>query len=114
MKHTMHGPDHKPLANTLTKRTHGQCPYCLHYGTNCHCHRRKTMPASRVHQTVYIVTEDEPDNVEFPSIVIGAYATKAGAEGRIAYERKARGLTDDEVYADADIGWGWEEQKVYP
>lgn len=104
-----------PLPNTLTRRMQGQCEYCLHYGTDCRCHRRKYMPVSKVYDKVYVVTEEEPDtNTEFPFIVIGTYRTRASAEARIAYERKVRGLQDDAAYENADISWEIEETKVWP
>lgn len=31
-----------PVNNTKTRRLHGECPACGHYGTSCQCHRRKT------------------------------------------------------------------------
>lgn len=103
---------YRPVPNTLPRRQHGQCPYCQHYGTDCHCHKRKTMPAPAYRPTVYLVLEQEPDCTEFPSVVLGVYQTKAAAEARIAYERTDPRKAAKE--ADEDLSWEIEAQEVWP
>lgn len=66
-----------------------------------------------IQQTVYVVTEEEPDtSTEFPYIVIGTYATRALAEAEVMRQRKKRGLVSDLKYEDADISWNIEATTV--
>jgi hypothetical protein len=62
--------------------------------------------------TVWLVSEEEPDHDEFPSVIVGVYDNEQAAQDHVIAERDAHGLADEDEYQDADISWLVEKHEL--